>query len=222
MKRAAGVLALTLAAAAPAAAPAATLAVSPAKACYISGERVTLSGTGFTPGALANVALDGAAVGPVPVDTTGNFRTGFRFGSLRGVRARTLTATDSASPANVGSASFLGSVLSVRVWPADGRPGRRLRIRATGFTSGRRLWAHILRPGFRRNVRIGRLRGPCGRASVRRRIFMGDAAPGRYKVQFDTRRRYSPRTRVRVRFRVTVSGTPPVASTATPAWRPID
>lgn len=215
-------LAAALAIAVPATANAATLSIAPAKACYRSGETVLFSGTGYTPGATVNFALDGGPPASDLADAAGNVGNSLRFGAFRGVGQHTFTGTDSANPANVGSASFLASEVTVRVRPASGRPGRRLRIRSTGFTTGRRLWAHILRRGFRRNVRVGRLRGPCRRGNARRRIFRADAAPGRYRVQFDTKRRYSRRTRVRVSYTVTVSRTFGGASAAATGWRLID
>jgi hypothetical protein len=221
MKRAAGVLAATLLVTVPASAQAATLTLGPAKRCYRSGESVLMAGSGFTAGAPASVSLDGQSLGSLTPDAAGNFGSPLRFGAFRGVGQHSLTATDSANPANVGAVSFLGAAVTVRVTPAQGRPGRRLRVRSTGFTTGRRLWAHILRRGFRRNVRIGRLRGPCHRGNTRRRIFKRNAATGAYTVQFDTRRRYSRRTSVRVRFRVTVFRRAGGASAASPTWRRI-
>lgn len=222
MRRAAGVVAGVLLLALPAAsAQAATLTLAPAKPCYRTGESVVMAGAGFTAGAGASVALDGQSIGSLTADAAGNFGSPLRFGAFQGVRQHSLTATDAANPANVGSISFLAAAVTVRVRPSRGTPGRLLRVRSTGFTTGRRLWAHILRRGFRRDVRIGALRGPCHRGNTRRRIFNQDAATGTYTVQFDTNRRYSPRTEVRVRFRVNVFrrfG----ASAATRAWHRID
>jgi hypothetical protein len=93
----------------------------------------------------------------------------------------------------------------VRVRPLNGAAGRKLRISAAGFTTGKRLYAHVVRRGYRRNVLVGKLKGPCHTAKARRRVMPAALAPGRYKVQFDTRRRYSPKTKVWVRFRVTVT-----------------
>lgn len=220
MRRAAGVLASALlVVGVPASAEAATLTLAPAKPCYRSGESVAMAGAGFTAGAGASVALDGRSLGTLAVDTAGSFGSPLEFGAFRGVRSHSLTATDTANPANVGSTSFLGSAVTVRVRPAQGPPGRLLRVRSTGFTTGRRLWAHIMRRGFRRDVRIGRLRGPCHRGNARRRVFKADAAPGAYTVQFDTKRRFSRRTTVRVRFRVTVSRRFGAAAAAARGWR---
>jgi hypothetical protein len=197
---AAGVL---LAAAAPA--QAATLAVSGSKSCYRAGDTLSVTGTGFTPSAPVSFTLDNGSLGQLTADAAGNVSSSLRVGRLRGVRRRTLIATDATNPANVATAQFLGSALSVSVRPKNGRAGRRLRVAAAGFTTGRRLYAHVYRRGYRHNVFVTRLKGPCRTGKARRRIVPASAPPGVYKVQFDTRRRLSPKTRVWVRFNVTVT-----------------
>ena len=90
------------------------------------------------------------------------------------------------------------------VTPGSGRASRRRRIRATGFTTGRTLYAHIRRGGrTRRNVRVGRLRGACRSVSARRRLLRG-LRPGTYRVQFDVARRYKRTRRQRVLFNVSI------------------
>jgi hypothetical protein len=197
------VAALALVAAA--SAQAATLTVAGTKKCYRAGDALILSGSGFTPGGQASITLDGKELGTLPTDAAGNFSSPLEIFNLRGIKERTLIATDAANPANVGTATFLGSALSVRVRPLNGAAGRKLRISAAGFTTGKRLYAHVVRRGYRRNVLVGKLKGPCHTAKARRRVMPAGLAPGSYKVQFDTRRRYSPKTKVWVRFRVTVT-----------------
>jgi uncharacterized membrane protein len=207
VRRAAAAAALTAALALTAAAPAqaATLTVVGSKSCYRAGDALILSGSGFTPGGQASITLDGQDLGIVPTDAAGNFGAPLNIGTLSGVRRRTLVATDAANPANVAQAQFLGSALAVTVRPANGAAGRKLRINAAGFTTGKRLYAHVLRGKFRRNVSIGKLKGPCHTAKVRRRVLPAGLAAGGYTVQFDTKRRYSKKTKIWVRFRVTVS-----------------
>ena len=45
---------------------------------------------------------------------------------------------------------------------------------------------------------------PCRSASVKKRLFRKSAKSGTYRVQFDTKRKYSSKTLQRVRFRVRV------------------
>jgi hypothetical protein len=185
------------------AAEAATVSVSPQKPCYRTGETIGMSGTGFTPGGPVDISSDGRSIGSTTADGNGNFGGELQVASPN-QRVKTYTATDRSSPANNASTSLTVSPFDVNISPPNGPPGRRLRIVARGFTTGRILYAHVVRGRSRRNVRIGRLRGPCRRLRVRRRLFPGGARPGSYIVQFDTRRRYSRDTRVRVRFRVSV------------------
>jgi hypothetical protein len=202
-----GTAALTVALALVAAAPAeaATLTVVGSKSCYRAGDALTLSGSGFTPGGRASITLDDQELGTVPADGAGNFTAPLNIGVLKGVRKRTLIATDAANPANVAQAQFLGSALAVTVKPLNGAVGRRLRINASGFTTGKRLYAHVLRGKYRRNVFIGKLKGPCRTAKVRRRVLPAGLSAGAYAVQFDTKRRYSKKTKIWVKFRVTVN-----------------
>jgi hypothetical protein len=182
---------------------AATVAVTPQKPCYRTGETISMSGTGYTPSGTVDISSDGRPIGSTTADAAGNFGGGLQVASPN-QRVKTYTATDQSNPANNASASLTVSPFDVNVAPQNGPPGRRLRIVARGFTTGRVLYAHVVRGRRRSNVRVGRLRGPCRRLRVRRRIFRRGARPGIYRVQFDTRRRYSPDTRVRIRFRVTV------------------
>jgi hypothetical protein len=189
------------------AAEAATLTATGTKDCYRAGDTLTLTGSGFTPNAPVNVTLEGRElVGQDPIaDAAGNFSTPLQVGNLQGVSQRALVATDATNPAITATTQFLGSALIVRVRPQTGTAGRRLRVSASGFTTGKRLYAHIIRKRYRRNVLIGKLKGPCHTLKVRKRVLTAGTPDGVYTVQFDTKRRYSKKTKVWYRFRVTVS-----------------
>ena len=202
----------------PASAGAATVGVFPNKPCYRSGESLVIGGTGYTPTASVRITSEGAFIGSVGTDQTGAFRGTLRVGQRRGERTKTYTGTDQANPAIVASTVLRVTALGVTVSPRSGRPGRLVRVRARGFTTGRRLYAHIVRGRYRRNVRVGRLRGACRTLSARRRIFRQGTRPGRYTVQFDTRRRYSRQTAVRVRYRVAIFRRPR-ANAAGAGWK---
>ena len=199
------VAAAAVALAAPAAAQAATLSVAGSKSCYRAGDSLILSGTGYTPGAPVDITLQGRELGTLTADASGNISSPLHVGNLRGISKRTLVATDGANPANTATAQFLGSALVVRVKPRNGSAGRKLRISASGFTTGKRLYAHILRRHYRRNVLIGKLKGPCRTLKVRRPVLGAGTPAGVYTVQFDTRKRYSKKTKVWYRFSVTVT-----------------
>ena len=187
------------------AAEAATLSVSGTKSCYRAGDTLTLSGTGYTPGGPVAVTLEGQDLGTTAADAAGNISAPIQIRQLRGVDQRALVATDATNPAITATTQFLGSALLVKVRPQNGTAGRKLRISASGFTTGKRLYAHVLRKGYRRNVFIGKLKGPCHTLKVRKRVLTAATANGRYRVQFDTRRRYSKKTKVFYSFRVTVT-----------------
>ena len=187
------------------AAEAATLTATGTKDCYRLGDSLTLSGTGYTPGGPVNVTFQGREVGTLTADAAGNISTPLPIGNLNGVGQRALVATDATNPAITATAQFLGSALVVKVKPKNGAAGRKLRIRASGFTTGKRLYAHILRKGYRRNAFIGKLKGPCRTLKVRRRVLSAATPKGTYTVQFDTKKRYSKKTKVWYQFRVTVT-----------------
>jgi len=199
--------ALVGALAAPAPASAATLSVSPTRACYGSGQTVDVTGTGYTPNGGVNFTADDVLLATLPVDGNGVFGGSLRVGLASGERVKTYAATDQANAALTASKELRVSAVNVTVSPQDGRPGRRLRIRARGFTLGKkRLYAHIRRGRhYRRTVRIGRLRGACRKLRTRKRLFSSRARAGAYKLQFDTRLRYSRSTRQRVVFTVEIS-----------------
>lgn len=198
----------------PSAASAASLTVSPQKRCYGSGESVSFLGTGFTPTTdplnpnQVNVTRPGANVGLLNVDANGAFNgvLGVRLDSGR--ETRTYTATDLADPSITASAQITVSSVLVRLRPINGAPGRRLRINAHGFTTGKTLWAHVRRGRSGRNIKLGRLKGACGNLKTRRRLLPQNAAVGVYTVQFDTFRRYDGREKnrpVRDRYTITVT-----------------
>jgi hypothetical protein len=201
----------------PAAAGAAQVGVLPNKPCYRSGESLLIGGTQYSPNTSVRITSDGAFIGSVTADQNGAFQGTLRVGQRRGERSKTYTATDLSNPANAASTTLRVTALDVTVRPRSGRPGRRVRVNARGFTTGTRLYAHIVRRRYRRNVRVGRLKGACRTLGARRRIFRRGTKPGTYTVQFDTRRRYSRRTAVRVRYRVVIFRR--ARASAAPSWK---
>jgi hypothetical protein len=194
--------------AAPAAASAATLRLDPAKPCFGTGDRLNFVGTGFTPGGIVDFTRDGDPIRadpPITADAAGAVDAGLTVLKRQGRKVRTYTATDRSDPAIRASTRVTVSEARVRVRPTTGRPSRVRRIAAVGFTTGRTLWAHIVR-GKRvlRSFRIGRLRGACHELTTRRRLFPADPPTGQYLIQFDTERTYRRNVRQRDRYRFTV------------------
>lgn len=209
---------------------AATLSVDPARACYRETETVLLPGSGFTAGARVDFSRDGTALPvdpPIVADPAGRISATLTLpGLFSGQRRLSYLATDSANPANTAEIGLLLTATDVTLTPAQGRPERLLTINARGFFDGRQLYAHVVRAGRAargsdaRNLRIGRIKGACRKVRAKRRLFPAAVAPGTYRVQFDTFRRYQPSRAIKSIFRVTI--VPTTRPAAAPSWRQID
>lgn len=208
---------VALALAIPATASAATLSVD--KRCYGPDDEISFTGIGFTPGNEATLSVNGQQLGFAVVNPIGEFEATLTAPSIRAKRRTdTFTATDQANLALTASVPVQLSSRDVKVTPKSGSPLKPKTIVARGFTAGRVLWAHVRRSGKARNVRIGRLKGPCKTIEAKRKLFPADAATGVYTVQFDTKRKYSARTRPNVPFLVTIFRTLRPASVSSTDW----
>lgn len=189
---------------APASASAAALGIVNPQRCFGSGDLVGLGGSQFTPGATISFARDGAPLrGNVVADAAGNFIAPATVPSLRSkVRLSSYTAADGVT--NATSPRVRLSRLGVTIRPQRANPSRARTISGRGFTfKGRTLYSHRVRNGRSRNATVGGLKGACKTVSRRKAILRG-AAPGNYRLQFDTFRRYRENRRQRVVFRVRV------------------
>lgn len=194
------------------------LAASPAEAavlhankqCYREADPrdpVVFAGGPFTPGGFVNVSRDGLPIGELQATAAGIVSGVLtRPPIIDPARQRpfTVVATDQRNPALTGSLTRLVSQLNVTVRPSGGRPAARRRISARGFTGGGRLYAHVVRGRRTRLVDIGRLAGPCGTLTTRRRLFRERQRRGTYRVQFDASRRYARSTYPQLAFRVRI------------------
>lgn len=218
-------MATTLAVPASAAAQA-SLAVDPVKPCYREREAVYLRGAGFTPNAPVTFTRDGKVIVPEqPIDAnpSGQFFPQLDLPSLvSGQRPLTYVATDSSAVS--AQVRLLVTATDVDLRPEGGAPHRLLTVRARGFFHGTTLYAHVVRagprPGRPRNMRIGAVRGACKRVEARKRLFSRGTAPGKYRVQFDTFRRYEPRRKIETDFNVTVYRTAGAARASSGALIP--
>jgi hypothetical protein len=189
----------------PSTASAAELVVSPDKPCYSSGESVNLLGSGFSPLGSATVTRDGTALGPLNTDANGAFNGILTLAQNSGKRTKTYTATDDATGTLSASAQITVSAVRVNLSPPNGAPGRRMKIDAHGFTTGKTLWVHVVKGRSKRNTKIGKLSGACGGLNARKRLLPRKAAVGVYTVQFDTFRKYDPKQAVRDRYTISVT-----------------
>jgi hypothetical protein len=194
----------SVALAAPATASAATITVDPRRHCYLEQDQVFLLAEGYTPNGLVDFSREGDLVESLRADPAGRIQATLTLpGIIMGQRPLTYVGTDQTDPTRTAQVSLLTTAIDVRVSPETGPPNRRLRIRARGFKGGNTLWAHVRRvkrrrggPVRARTVRVGRVRGPCWVANVRKRLFRRGTGAGRYRVQFDTFRRYKPNRRI--------------------------
>jgi hypothetical protein len=207
----------------PAAASAATLEVTPGQPCYGSGQSVNLLGTDFTPNLMSGVTItrDGENIGSLSTDATGAFNGSLRLGQRNGRRTSTYTATDTSDPTLTALTQITVSEADVGLRPKSGAPGRRVRIKAVGFTAngGKRLWAHVTRNNRTRHLVVGKLSGACKSLTKKRRLLPRGAPVGVYIVQFDAFRRYQERRAQSVGFTITVRrGVRPSAAASAAGW----
>ena len=78
-------------------------------------------------------------------------------------------------------------------------------IKASGFTTGKTLWAHVTKGSRSARSRSARLSGACGGLKTRKRLLPRNAALGIHTIQFDTFRRYNPKQPVRYRYTIDVT-----------------
>ena len=175
---------------------------------------LTVAGTGFTPGAPVRLMRD-LRESAQTARADGSLRASLSVidlvsSQLPEVRSVTVTAVDGGQDAAPDRASNRIRVrvapLAFSVVPARAEPRSRVRFRFSGFTPGRTIHAHYTHRGkLMASVPMAAAAKPCGTASVLRRQFpMARPQPGRWRVQFDNRKTYSPTARPRARAAITV------------------
>ncbi|HET9123694.1 MAG TPA: hypothetical protein VFN65_02275 [Solirubrobacteraceae bacterium] len=191
----------------------ATLSVN--RPCYVTVGKtrptMVVTGTGYIPGGPVVVSdQTGFFNETVTADATGAITaTGpapVTFFSHPGEKADTISATDYAMNGNtyLGTAqtelSFLG-VSASKTRRAHGLKALTFKTRWTfsGFPEGRFIYAHYL---YGKKVvarqRFGRAHGPCGLLTVRKRLYPARPHHRQYRLQIDTRKKYSRRTSPRL------------------------
>lgn len=197
MKPALAALVALLLTAAPAAAEP---VLAPLKPCYISAaseeqetsETISLTGSGFTPGAAIDLDIDGNAAGRTTAGSDGTlvYAMNAPF-QRRGEREFTITATE-AGQAAVSVTSRVTALL-VTVSPKHARPTQTVTFSGRGFTDpGASVFLHyVLRDRKRRTVRLAEPSGPCGTFKVRRKQFpMRRPATGMWTFRVEQDGRY--------------------------------
>ena len=177
----------------PAAADAAALDAN--KSCYPNGRDARLSGRGFAPDSLIKFTVNGKALkANVHSDSEGIVSVEYTPPKTLTELKLVIRATDEEGT-SARTTIYVTKRLRVTADPPNSDDVRSWRavFELFGFGHGR-AFIHYLNPSGRlkKTVRLGRLRAPCGRLRTTRRRVMPFSAPqyGRWKLQFDTRRRY--------------------------------
>jgi len=183
-----------------AAGSAAAAAVATNSPCYLSDAPMLVAGQGFTPGAPVQVESHGVFAAPT-ADAAGSFQVATTAPTLPfitpGVRAYTLTASDGTNTASVPLR--VTTFASAHTPRSPSRPQTVVRWRVSGLRPGARVFAHYVHHGRQqRRVFFGRMPKPCGVVSKRLAMVpFAHPAVGRWRIQIDTRKRYSARTKVK-------------------------
>jgi hypothetical protein len=147
------------------------------------------------------VTLDGQplAGGSGTVDATGAINGTFIAPSLAKGTNEHMYTLGVQEGANAPSTTFLVTQLFADFQPSKGDPTS-LRVRFSLFGFGLQgastppVYVHYIRPNgkFRKTYRLGTARGACGtiQKTAKRRLFPFGAARGRWRLQFDTAKRF--------------------------------
>ena len=191
--------ALAVGAALPAAASAAQIQTD--QACYQDNTGlVAVTGNGFDPDQPYQVALDGQPLPTSALDKTdaaGGISGAFETPQLarEDVHVYTLQVTQGA---NVATTTFSVSPFSADFKPGSGNPKTlHVRFNVFGFGLARpnpTVFLHYVRPNgkLKRTIRLGKAQGACGtiKRTSRKKLFPFQAERGKWKLQFDTQRKY--------------------------------
>jgi len=198
--------------------------------CHREQSTVHLIGGGFTQNGEVTFTRDGTPIvdpdgAPIQADASGALFPTLRLPGLQSNQTRlTYVATDRTNPVLTAQVTLLVTATDVVLRPEGGAPNRLLTVTARGFFGGSTLYAHVVRagrhPGRERNLRIGRIRGDCKKVKARKRLFSKGATPGKYRVQFDTFRRYQAKRTVKTMFIVAVYRTAGTARVAASSLSP--
>jgi len=170
------------------------------QACYPNGKKVSLSGAGFAPEDPVTFKVNGRKIGGSAItDADGSFRANYPPPTAETEDRLVIRATDSVGTTaktvvfvtvRRGFRANPDTTTNVRTWRAV--------FKLFGFGAGRKAFVHYIDPDgkHRKTIKLGRLKGPCGRLKTERRRVLPFRNPdtGRWKLQFDTRRRFSRKT----------------------------
>ena len=178
--------------------------------CYVPGQKVTMTGSGFTPSSGVRTfftrlgkGVDVVGMLEFAADPAGAFveelaAPALASGSVRdqiGIGANDVALVEAGGGPHYAVAFGMFEVtdLNVRVPQWAKAPSRRAKVtvQATGFTldTGRRLYAHYTRKGKALKTQaVGTLDNGCGDLTATMRQFPAGLRPGRYAVAFNASR----------------------------------
>lgn len=182
------------------------------RGCYVVGQTVQLSGSGFGPYRSYVVSIDGVYLGSRYTDGTGSFSVPLHPGGLPAGAAEHYDPVDVTDGTTSAQTSFMLTrsagfrIANLRGSGVGTLAGRFVvwGFSLTGVTKP--VYLHYLSPAgkLRKTTWLGTTRGACGyvRTPVRR-IFPFNASAGTWTLQVDTQQPYSrrapgPRVRIRV------------------------
>jgi hypothetical protein len=190
------------------AAQAATLTMTPVKACYLAGDKVTATATGFTANDPIDFSIDGTTIGQLFADPVGTVGAEVTLGGMKGVKTHSLTATDANDPALTASKPYTGTTLHIDVTPKHAKAGKKLRVKGYGLLAGKKVYMHVRGPHhYRSDTKVATAKAPCGTFKIHRRIVSAGARAGAYKVLFDAKKKFSKQTTPQTGGTLTVTKT---------------
>ena len=177
------------------AAPAGAATLDAGKSCYFNNNLARLSGSGFAPDSPVTFTVNGRPLNATATtDSAGDFLVKYDPPRTETQRRLVLRATDS-EDTSARTTIFVTRRRAVTADPDRSSNVRTWRavMRLFGFGRGR-AYIHYVNPKDRhkKTVRLGRLRGPCGRLKTDKRRVMPFRDPqfGRWRLQFDTSREF--------------------------------
>jgi hypothetical protein len=182
------------------AAPAARAAtVSTSKGCYLVGQPVTLSGSGFGDARSYAVSVDGVYFGESTTAARGGFRSSLRPGGLGAGAAQSVELLEATDGVQTGDTQFtVTRPAGARFVASGGSPGTlRAPFEVWGFSlngTRRPVFLHYVSPAgsARDTVALGDTSGQCGYLRTpTRTVFPFTPSVGKWTFQIDTSRSYS-------------------------------
>jgi len=182
--------------------------------CYFEQKTLTWTAADMAPNADYKLTLDGTEVGSGKTDANGGATGTLTTDKLPRATGEKRSVLGISEGTNTAEAPFRISQFNADFAPSSGDPKTLLvRFSVFGFGARKTIFLHYLRPGVNgqravaRTARLGKVKGDCGKIkrTKQRHLFPFDATSGEWRLQFDTKRTYSPNAQPAVVRRVRVA-----------------